>query len=125
MHDIVFVTPTHRDALVYIHPRTLYSNNTGKIALQNVGRNVSGSSERVLASVLAPFLCVAREICDSLSVFAIARCASVVMSARRGSRSGRRASMCAGVDVSVWFPFERVKVFRVSDADSEDALGDW
>jgi len=33
--------------------------------------------------------------------------------------------MCAGVDVSVWFPFERVKVFRVSDADSEDALGDW
>lgn len=49
------------------------------------------------------------------------RCASVVMSARGGVRSGRRR---ARRRVSVWFPF-----FLLSNAslvlDLEDALGDW
>lgn len=47
--------------------RTLYSSNTGKIALQKTGRNVSGSSCRALASIFAHFLCVASDICASLS----------------------------------------------------------
>lgn len=121
-------SPSKR-ALFHTHRRTLYSNNTGKIALQNVGRNVSGSSARVLASVLAPFLCVAREICDSLSVFAMARCASVVMSARGGVRSGRRARRrvrTLSVDLVPLFLF----FFADSNAsylvlDLEDARGDW
>jgi hypothetical protein len=71
--------------------RTLYSSKTGKIALQNVGKNVSGSSFRTAHSVLAPRLCVVNDICASLRHFGIvfARSIARARAMRRGVRSRR------------------------------------
>jgi hypothetical protein len=53
----------------------------------------------------------------------MARCTSVVMSARGGVRSGRRR---ARQRVSIWFPFFSLSIERVFLVlDLEDALGDW